>query len=121
MIGQLDKLCEGIVFKAQRELISCRTPVCNGWCNAKVKLEASLNFLGSVAKIVTPAAASFGKEILDKPHAHIVAHSLELLVYIVYILIVLEQLGYQSSISQGEQFRVLYERLFLIIIINYYC
>jgi len=48
-----------------------------------------------------------GQEVLNEPDANIVAHLLELLVYLSLVLIVLQQLRHHRSVRQREQLRIL--------------
>jgi hypothetical protein len=66
-----------------------------------------LNFFSSVLKIMAPARSRAGKKIFDQADANVVAHSLELFIYIINVFKVIDELCDKRSIGQCEELRIL--------------
>ena len=66
---------------------------------SKCSISHTLDLFSSVFHVCTPAGGCSGQKILNDPDANVVAHSIQLPVHIVDVLIVSKQLSNQSAVG----------------------
>lgn len=56
------------------------------------RVKLNLNFFCSIFEIVAPARSRAGKKIFNQANSNVVAHSLELLIYIIDVIKIIDEL-----------------------------
>ena len=85
---------------------TCGSPSHNWYAWYNISTYLCHNF-SDLSEVCTPTHVTLRQKIFDEPCPNIVAHLLELLVYFVIILVILDELHDQGTIRESKQFCIL--------------